>query len=206
VHVRYPDAGAGAGLACWHHLHYHGRENIAELVSSWRRELKQVATGEMKSWLTANLEQQFDYAVFFYGTGEYARPEAVPRGRIKTYARRWYVAERAAETRNRPAAEPDYRELVDRLTMVAGAAQPGYASAASRIMRARSIVASADGRPPEPVDDRFLEGYRHPITVYLHGMDGGPADDLEGPLYPAVVRMRSTAAQRNAPTRRAMTE
>lgn len=185
VHVRYPRitgvprAGYIAAPGDWHHLHYHGVENIAVSTAAWREDLRAVATGEMKRWLSANQAEQFDYERFFYGDGTYLRPEPIPRARLKAFGRRWW--KQRAESGLRPSG-PAFEALLDRLTLVAGPAQAGYPAAAKRILAARSTVSRRRGATrglevPVPVGVRFFEGFYHPATIYFFE----PASEGRGP-------------------------
>ncbi|MFO7780954.1 MAG: hypothetical protein R6W94_04945 [Spirochaetia bacterium] len=180
VHVRYrlsppaspsvsPPAGAGAHVrdpVGWDHLHYHGVEDVAGAVASWREALIRVASGEMKHRLAENRRAQFDYEGFFYGGRSYTPPPAIPRAAFKSYARRWW--KEGAVPGDRPT-DARYRKLTDRLTLVIGAEQPGYTAAASRILAQRSLVAPRHAGVPLPTGRRFLDGYYHPVTIYLGG-------------------------------------
>lgn len=186
VHVRYRRLHPES----WHHLHYHGMENVAATVAEWRRALRVVATGEMKHWLAANEAAQFDYRRFFYGDGGYEPAEPLPRAELKGYARRWWKT--AAGSRGPGSRGAGARSLityVDRLIMVVGARQPGYEDAAGRILAGRSLVslrggttAGVAGRPSTgppvavPADTRFLEGFYHPVTIYF---EAGPRYRIE---------------------------
>lgn len=187
VHVRYPRIAGDTRAAYiaapghWHHLHYHGVENIAVSAAAWREEIRAVATGRMKRWLAANEAEQFDYERFFYGDGAYLRPAAIPRARLKAFARRWWKQGATPPAR---ATGRRARVMVDRLTLVAGPVQPGYAAAAERILAARSTVSLRRGatrglQVPVPVGVRFFEGFYHPATIYLFEPDG--ASTLPGP-------------------------
>jgi hypothetical protein len=192
VHLRYPRLPDGpqryfvTAPADWHHLHYHGVENISASAGQWRGEMIEVATGGMKRWLVANAGRQFDYERFFYGDGAYIRPEPIPRSRLKAYARRWWKLR--AEPGGRPT-DARYRMLVARASVVAGPDQVGYSEGARRILAARSIVVPAPGsaqRPPVPVPvgTRFLDGFYHPVTVRLSAPQAGPPGARPGAYEP----------------------
>lgn len=198
VHVRYPRISGGtpteytAAPREWHHLHYHGVENIAASAAAWREELRAVASGRMKHWLASSQAAQFDYERFFYGDGAYLRPSAIPRSRLKAFGRRWW------KQGARPPARPTDRRarvLVDRLTLAAGPAQPGYPAAARRILAARSTVSLRRGAArglnvPVPVGVRFIEGFYHPATIYLFEPDGAPTRAGPGPYTYRITVLR----------------
>ena len=170
VHVRYrlsPSAGAGVHVrepGGWDHLHYHGVEDLPGAVAAWRGALIEVSSGEMKRRLAENRRAQFDYELFFYGGGSYTPPPAIPRAALKSYARRWW--KQSALPGDRPT-DARYRMLTDRLTLVIGGEQPGYAAAASRILAAGSLVAHRGSSVPLPTEQRFLDGHYHPVTIYF---------------------------------------
>jgi hypothetical protein len=118
----------------------------------------------MKRRLAENRRAQFDYERFFYGGGGYTPPPAIPRAALKSYARRWW--KQGALPGDRPT-DARYRKLADRLTLVIGGEQPGYAAAASRILEQRSLVVPRRSLVPLPTDRRFLDGYYHPVTIYF---------------------------------------
>jgi hypothetical protein len=174
-HVQYRDRGALASppLAAvgrhpggWHHLHYHGLENITRARSTWRASLRQSATGDLKRWLAATLSAQFQYERFFYGDGGRPRPKAKPvdPGVLKSYAREQW---KHTATPGRRPTDGQYHVILDRLRLLAGADQPGYSDAATRLMAARSLVAKRGHGLVRPVAARFTRGFFHPATVYV---------------------------------------
>ncbi len=177
VHVRYrlsPPAGTAAHVrdpGGWDHLHYHGVEDLPGAVASWREALITVASGEMKHRLAENRRAQFDYERFFYGGGSYTSPPAIPRSALKSYALMWW--KEGALPGDRPT-DARYRRLADRLTLVIGGEQPGYAAAASRILARRSLVAPRRSSVPLRTERRFLDGYYHPVTIYFGGGRSSP--------------------------------
>jgi hypothetical protein len=170
VHVRYrlsPPAGGAVHVreaGGWDHLHYHGLEDLPGAVASWRDALIRLASGKMKNWLAENRQAQFDYERFFYGGGSYSPPPAIRRSTLKAYARKWW--KESAEPEDHPT-DARYRKLADRLTLVIGGEQPGYAAAASRILARRSLVAHRRSSVPLPTERRFLDDYYHPVTIYF---------------------------------------
>lgn len=162
VHVRY--ARSSGSPTRWHHVHYHGLENIAAARIGWARELEQAATEELKLALRAVLAARFDYERFFFGGGGYDEAMPLERAGLKALARQWW--KRTVE----PGAhwtDDSYRVLVDKTHVALGARQPGYHEAAARLWRARSLVAIRGRAHPRTVSMRFLPGFEHAATVYF---------------------------------------